>query len=191
MGPDGVDQLAPLSAMFSQIYAISRPERVLMLGCGTGNGLEHIDPATTRSVVAVDIHAEYLGVARSRHAHLEGILQTICARAEDCRFDPGSFDLVHGGLFFEYVDPRPMVMTLADWLAAGGMLGAVVQLPSASQASVSPSRFASIALLKDAMRLVAPDQFEGAALDAGLRLVRRWIRRVAHGKAFTGMIFRR
>ena len=39
MGPEGVNQLAPLSALFQESYLAAQPDRLLLLGCTTGNGL--------------------------------------------------------------------------------------------------------------------------------------------------------
>jgi hypothetical protein len=53
MGPEGADLLAPLSAVFQEAWLAAQPERVLVVGCATGNGLEHVDPAVTRRVAEV------------------------------------------------------------------------------------------------------------------------------------------
>jgi SAM-dependent methyltransferase len=70
MGPAGVGQLAPLQDIFARVYRELRPARVAVLGCGTGNGLDAIDPAVTERLVGVDLNPEYIALARRRHARL-------------------------------------------------------------------------------------------------------------------------
>jgi hypothetical protein len=48
MGPGGADQLRPLAAILARALRDLRPERLLVLGVATGNGLESVDPAVTR-----------------------------------------------------------------------------------------------------------------------------------------------
>ncbi len=90
MGPEGVDQLAPLSAVFQEVYLAAQPDRVLLLGCATGNGLEHVNPAVTQKVTGVDVNLQYLGIARQRFMHLGAKLELFCAEAEKFRAPPGS-----------------------------------------------------------------------------------------------------
>jgi hypothetical protein len=74
LGPEGADQLAPLGRIFAELYGESRPERLAILGCATGNGLEQVDPRITSRVVGVDLHPGYLEVARRRFSGLAGLV---------------------------------------------------------------------------------------------------------------------
>lgn len=191
MGPDGVDQLAPLSRAFAQVYAMLRPERLLVLGCATGNGFEHVDPAVTRRVVGVDLQPEYLEIARARHRRLGGALELVCRKAEDCSFEPGAFDLVFAALFFEWVDPARMLAAVSTWVAPGGMVCGIVQLASAGHAPVSSTAYASVQCLREAMHLVSPRTLEALATENSLLPVRSWPIPVARGKMLQGMLMRR
>ena len=82
MGPEGVDQLAPLAAIFQEGYLAAQPDRLLVLGCATGNGLEHVNPDVTKRIVGVDVNLQYLGIARQRFFHLGPRLELFCAEAE-------------------------------------------------------------------------------------------------------------
>jgi len=120
MGPQGVDQRAPLSAIFEEVYAAAQPDRLLVLGCGTGDGLEHVNPAVTKRIVGVDVNLQYLGVARQRFIGLGARLELFCSEAERFRAAPASFDLVHAALLLEYLHPEPLVRRIAEWLAPHG-----------------------------------------------------------------------
>src|SRR5512138_331727 len=153
MGPGGVDQLGPLSQIFQEVYAATQPDRVLLLGCGTGNGLEHVNPKVTARIVGVDVNLPYLGVARQRYLHLGPKLELYCGEAERFRSPPGSFDLVHVALLLEYVRPEVLVRRIAEWLADRGTCSVVVQLPG-GEGSEPPTR--ALRIIQKAMRLVPP-----------------------------------
>jgi SAM-dependent methyltransferase len=155
MGPDGVDQLAPLSAIFQEQYLAAQPDRLLLLGCATGNGLEHVNPAVTQRIVGVDVNLQYLGIARQRYFHLGPRLELYCSDAEKFRSPPASFDLVHAALLFEYLFPEPLVRRIAEWLAPGGTCSVVLQLPG-GEGPAAPTR--TMQIIEKAMKLVAPEE---------------------------------
>ena len=129
MGPQGLDQLAPLSSLFQESYLAAQPDRVLVLGSATGNGLEHVDPAVTRQVTCVDVNLQYLGIARQRYMHLGPKLELFCSEVEKFRAGAGSYDLVHAALIFEYVHPEVLVRKISEWLAPAGICSLVLELP--------------------------------------------------------------
>ena len=181
MGPDGVDQLAPLAALFQQAYLAAQPDRLLLVGCATGNGLEHVDPGVTRRVVGLDVNLQYLGLCRQRFFHLGHRLELYCASATAWRAPPGSFDLVHAALVFEYLSPAALVAQIAGWLAPRGTCQVVLQLPGGEG---PPAESAVLDLIRRAMKLVPPEEL--TALMARHGLVLRSSRTVAlrHGKSF-------
>lgn len=156
MGTEGVDQLAPLSAIFQEVYLAVQPDRVLLLGCATGNGLEHVNPAVTQNVVGVDVNLQYLGIARQRFMHLGPKLELFCSEAEKFRAQPGSFDLVHAALLFEYLHPEVVVRRIAEWTAPGGCCSVVLQLPGGAGAPAAPTK--TMKIIQKAMKLVSPDE---------------------------------
>jgi len=155
MGPAGADQLAPLSQIFQEVYAATQPDRLLVLGCATGNGLEHVNPAVTRRIVGVDVNLQYLGVARQRFFHLGPKLELYQGEAERFRSPPGSFDLVHAALLFEYLHPEVLVRKVAEWLADRGTCSVVLQLPGGTGPE-APSK--AMRIIEKAMKLVPPDE---------------------------------
>ncbi len=181
MGAEGVDQLAPLSAIFQESYLAAQPDRLLVLGCTTGNGLEHVNPAVTQRIVGVDVNLQYLGVARQRFFHLGPRLELYCQEAEKLRAPPESFDLVHAALIFEYLHPEPLVRRIGEWLAPGGTCSVVLQLPG-GQGPAAPSR--AMQLIEKAMRLVPPDELAGLFAQYGLGQRRSRTVPLKGGKSF-------
>ena len=134
MGPAGVDQLAPLSQLFQEAYVAAQPDRVLVLGCATGNGLEHVDPNVTKRIVGVDVSLQYLGIARQRFFHLGPRLELYCSDAERFQAAEGPFDLVHAALVLEYAPIDAVVERIAGWLAARGTCSVVLEVPGGEPA---------------------------------------------------------
>ncbi len=191
MGPDGADQLAPLSAILGKALAGLRPARVLVLGVATGNGLEHVDPAVTRRVVGVDVNLQYLALARQRQMRLGSRLELYCTEAEKVLLDAGSFDLAFAGLFFEHAAPGRLAGRIASWLAPGGALLSVLQLPGAGGAGAVKSRHTSIQAVAESMRLVPPTELERDLARAGLVARRAYELPVAHGRRFHVCLFQK
>jgi len=184
MSAPEVGQLAVLNQLFRDAYNELRPQSLAVLGCATGNGFEHIDPAVTARVVGLDINPEYLKIARRRYGEALPGLELYCADLEECTLDEGAFDLAYGALLFEYVDVGPALRRISGWLKRGGMLAAVLQLESLGTAAVTPTAYDSLKLLEPLMRLVAPADFLRLAATAGLIPVSGREVPLASGKRF-------
>lgn len=187
-GPDGLDQLAPLSAIFQEVYLATQPDRALVLGCATGNGLEHVDPAVTQRVVGVDVNLQYLGIARQRFFHLGPRLELYCTEAEKFRAQAGSFDLVHASLLLEYLHPEVLVRKIAEWLADDGTCSLVVQLPGGDP---TPAPTKTLQLIDKAARLVSPEELTRLLDHYGLARKRARTVPLAHGRSVWAATFGR
>ncbi len=154
MGPAGVDQLGPLSALFQEVVLATQPDRLLVVGCATGNGLEHVDPSVTRRIVGVDVNLQYLGIARQRFMHLGPRLELYHADISAFQSMPAAFDLVHAALVFEYLHPEGLVRRISEWLADHGTCSVVLEVPG-GEGPEAPSR--AMQVIDKAKRLVPPE----------------------------------
>ena len=184
MDSPAVGQLAALNRLFRDVYREQLPARLAVLGCTTGNGFVHIDPAATARVVGVDINPDYIEIARRRYAAVLPGLELYCADLAECDFPAAAFDMVYAALVFEYVDVSALLKKTSGWLGRGGLLAAVLQLEHDAKAPVTATEYASLRLLEPLMRLVPPVEFLAAATQAGLSLVREWEVPLASGKRF-------
>ncbi len=193
-----VGQMPALAGILARDLATYRPRSLLVVGCATGNGFEHIDPGVTVRVTGIDINPAFLAVLRGRHGARLQRLELIAGDVLDPAVEPGTFDLVHVGLLFEHLPWQPALRRVADWVAPAGVLSVVLQLPSAEAAPVSPTSIARrYPRLAETMQLVDPGEFMaaagilGLAPDAGERLplpqgkaflATRYVRRAATGE---------
>jgi SAM-dependent methyltransferase len=181
MGPAGADQLAPLSQLFQEVYLAAQPDRLLVVGCSTGNGLEHVDPSITKRAVGVDVNLQHLGIARQRFFHLGPTLELYCNELEKFRQAPASFDLIHASLVLEYMQPEVAVRRFAEWLAPGGVCSVVLQLPGGS-APAPVNR--AMQIISKAMHFVEPAELTRLMEEHGLAKRREKQVTVKHGKTF-------
>lgn len=185
-----VGQLQFLSRVFGSLLERYRPRRLAVVGCATGNGFEHVDPAVTRAVIGIDIHPGYLAVLRSRFGGKIPGMELRCEDVADCVLPPGSLDLVHCALVFEYVDPSIVVDRLVSWLSPGGVLSAVLQIESSGHESVTPTAFRSLERLGPVMRLVSPAKLGRLAARAGLECEESCVETLESGKRFHVGVYR-
>ncbi len=190
MASPGVRQLEFLSRVFGELMQEFAPESLLLLGCATGNGLERIEPGRIRRLVGLDINPEYLEICRERHGERLPGLELVCADFASFETGTASFDFVHAALFFEYVEPESAMRKISRWLAPGGILAVVLQLPHGSGGNVSETEFEGVKILEPAIRLVDPDVFRRLARKFGLSETRFSRERLASGKEFFIGVYR-
>ncbi|HEY7190131.1 MAG TPA: class I SAM-dependent methyltransferase [Vicinamibacterales bacterium] len=189
MSSPQVGQHQVLNALLADALASARPCRALILGCSTGNGLEHVDPAVTSHVVAVDINPAYLARLAERFPSPPFALELRYADLETCAFERDAFDLVHAALILEYVDWARVLPRVAAALRRGGVLSTVLQLPSPGTPAVTPSTYATLRLLESIFTFVDPELLVADAASLGLGLDSRRRERLASFKAFEVLSF--
>jgi len=168
MASPHVGQTAFLSDMFREALHQHPCETVLLLGCATGNGLEHVDPARTSRVTAIDINPDYLELTRQRFGKSIPGLETVAGDLAAMTLERASYDLVFAGLVFEYVKPEVLLPRIANALKPGGVLSVVLQQPAENTNTVSGTTVESLRALSAVIRLVDPDHFRTLATEAGL-----------------------
>jgi SAM-dependent methyltransferase len=189
MSSPEVDQLSVLGRLLEDALDRFRPRDVLVLGCSTGNGLEHVDPAVTRKVTGIDINSEYLRRLAERFPR-PGFQLSL--RAEDLStsaFPDEAFDLAHCALLFEYLEWPQLLPRLAQTLRAAGGLSVVLQKPSDFTPIVTPTPFASLRQLERSFHFVDADAVVADANSVGLDLRARWTEHLKSRKAFTVLHF--
>lgn len=183
MNSPGVAQLSFLAELFENSLKNYDSTTVALLGCATGNGLESINPDTTRRVTVVDINPDYLQILRERYADNNPGLEIVHDDLRHCRLEEGAYSLIFAGLVFEYLDPQALLQKIAQWLGKDGIFVGVLQLPTAGS-SVTETPYTSLQSLNAIMYLVDPAQFKKFAHNAGLTAFGNSVDTLATGKSF-------
>ena len=184
MGLPSVGQLSFLGRIFKESLARYDGRAVAVLGCATGNGLEHIDAGVTRKLTVIDINPEYLEILRSRHQGRIPHLEIIEADLSTCEDAGPRYSLIFAGLIFEYLAPAPLLGKIAGWLEDGGTMTAVLQLPDPGVKKVSDTPYPSLKRLGPIMNLVSRPEFRSMAEAQGLREIAGEIVVLESGKPF-------
>lgn len=190
MSSPEVGQLGVLSGLMHDTLHVTRPERLLVLGCGIGNGFEHIDPAATRVATGIDINAAYLAELEARLPNPPYQRFLLCADLAVHELPEGAFDLIHAALVFEYLDWRALLPRAVKALAPQGCLSVVVQRPSPAAPAVSHTPYTSLRKLESVFTHVAPADVVTAAAMEGLVLESLRHHALPQQKSFAAMRFR-
>ncbi len=183
-----VGQAELLANVLADAVRVHAPRSVAVVGCAGGNGFDRV-PLGTR-LVGIDVNPDYVAAARARHGAREGLeLFVADVTADALPFAP--VELVYAGLLLEYVEPVIALRRLAAKLLPGAMLVAVLQLPSAARAEVTPSPYTSLAALAASMRLVPPTVLTRAAIGEAYTLVGADVATASGGKRFAVQTYRR
>lgn len=167
MSAPGVGQAQMLADELAAALDRRRPKSLAVLGAATGNGFERLAGRGLERVVAVDINPDYLAILSERFAALLPGLEIASGDAADPSLIPGQVELIWAALIFEYVDPPRLLANCARWLAPGGVMTALLQLPAPeSKVSASPWQ-ADLAPIREVLTLVDVDAFRRMARAAG------------------------
>jgi SAM-dependent methyltransferase len=191
MSSPEVAQHQALNHLFRDILSSACPRSLLVLGCATGNGFEHIDPAVTSRVVGVDINPAYLQRLVEGFPDPPFGLDLQCRDLSQYAFEPAAFDLVHAALILEYVDWSLLLPRMVAAVKPRGALNVVLQLPSRTRPAVTPTAFTSLRALESIFRFVDPDALIAAAAALGLHVDSRRTERLESAKAFEVLRFRK
>jgi SAM-dependent methyltransferase len=183
MDSPNVDQLSFLASTFKETLVHHDCDTVALLGCATGNGLEHVKREFTHRVTAVDINPEYLEVLRQRYGNSVPGLEVVQDDLESCELEKQAYSLIFTGLVFEYLEPLALLQKIARWLQVDGILVTVLQLP-AEGTSVTETPYTSLKSLNSIMSLIDPKQFKIIAADVGLIAIEEKFITLETGKSF-------
>jgi SAM-dependent methyltransferase len=189
MSSPAVGQRPVLGRLLGEALETVQPHVVLVLGCSTGNGLEHVNPAVTSRVVVVDVNPKYLLRLRERFPNPAFELDVRLGDVTDIELEPEAYDLVHAGLIFEYVAWPVLLPRVAVALRPGGVLSVILQAPSASSPAVTPTTFTSLRTLESLFRFVEPTALVDAARGEGINLNARHTEALPAGKSFEVLRF--
>ncbi|MBN2719352.1 MAG: class I SAM-dependent methyltransferase [Deltaproteobacteria bacterium] len=184
MNSPGVNQLSFLADCVGNALAQYRPSEVAIIGCGTGNGLAHVDNAYTKRTTVVDIHPAYLSVLTQRYAAQIAGLEVVCADLNHCVLDEDAYSLIFAGLVFEFLDPELLMDKISRWLRHRAVLSVVLQMRSEGLPSVSDSGYDSLKRLGPIVNLIDVPRFRNICQQRHLFETDSCIHVLPSGKSF-------
>jgi len=158
MASRSVAQAQLLGAILCSVVSRFRPRSLAILGAAGGNGLELVDPAIVRRVVAVDSNPHYMALCASRYGRyflrFEPVLQDLSQGPPG--IDP--VECIFAGLVLEYLNLERFYAYLPSLVTDCGIFAVLLQLPSPRLPEVSVSPFPSLTRLGAAFSFVSPAQ---------------------------------
>ena len=179
-----VAQTQALSKLMASALTEYTPNSLLVIGCTTGNGFEHIDTTHTRRIVGVDINPAYLAVLQRRFAGKIPGLELFEADIVSPGFIIDPVAMVFAGLVFEYMDVSGALRSIDRCMVPGAILVAVLQLPSPESAPVTATRYKSLERLAPIMNLISPSGFSDMCGKVGLQRIKTDTIPLKKGKFF-------
>jgi SAM-dependent methyltransferase len=149
-----------------------QPESFALIGCSTGNGLEHLDHEITKRVYAIDINPVFLDVLYKRFGNKVPGLHTLCLDLQSDELDIEGIDLVFCALVLEYVSPPVVLEKLCRILSERGKLVIVIQ-KNHQVSFVSKTQYKSLESLADVAREVDERLVSDVCMGLGLALTAR------------------
>jgi hypothetical protein len=184
MALPSVGQAQLLSDALQRTVSEFRPRSLAVLGVAGGNGLESLDRATVRRVVALDFNPDYLARCSQRYASSFSVFEPVL---HDLSQGPPAFtpvDCIFAGLVLEYLRVESFCGFLAPLLTTGGRFATLLQLPAPTLPKVSPSPFTSLTRLESAFSFVDPAFLDNHLLAHGISPIVRDRYDLNSGKSF-------
>ncbi len=191
MSTPQVGQAELLAVEFRNAVERTKARSISLIGCAGGNGLDALIGLELDQVVCVDINSAYLSKLSERYKERIRGLKTVCSEIE--RFScTSSFDLVFGGLVFEYTRLEEALRALSATVRRGGILVALLQMKSSGVAVVSTSPYAkALADVGASFVYVDPDAMSKSAVLNGFHEMTRRVVTLESGKSFTILEYER
>ena len=167
----------PLRAWIQQVYelptllrmaAVEQPQRVLEVGCGSGNGSRLIRAVCRpRQIAAIDLDERMIRLAMRRHAGGEAAFQVMDAAA--LAFGDQTFDAVFDfGIMHHIVNWRDAVAEIKRVLVPGGRL--IMEDLSIESFSGFPGRLYRPLMIHPYQQMYTVDEFTAHVSACGLRI---------------------
>lgn len=190
MALPAVAQSGLIADELARVVEARMPESVAVLGCAGGNGLDRLLGSSARRVVAVDVNPDFVAATQER---FQGRIRELEVHVADVETDATVFepvDLIYAALLLEYVNLNRTMNFIRRHCRPAGALVALLQMPSAEIAHVTPSPYVSLRALERGLRLVSPAELRRRAGQAGFRPSGSRIVTSSGGKSFSLQEFR-
>lgn len=184
-----VGQAQALNKIIKQSLERYLPENFALLGCSTGNGLEHIKSEITKKVFAIDINSDYLKKTKENFKNRINRLEIINADIQNDEVPIKNVDLFFVGLVLEYVDPETVLEKIINLLSKNGILLIVIQ-KSTNTTFVSKTKYKSLEKLADISNEVNEKEINSLIQSQNMKLINRDEIELTNNKSFIRLDYR-
>lgn len=166
-----------------------KPKSFALLGCSTGNGLEHIKRETTKNVYAIDINPNFLKLTKEKFENKIDNLKiyNIDIRKEELVFT--NVDLFFIGLVFEYIEPEKALEKIIRTLNNNGILVIVIQ-KSKHTPFVSETKYKSLERLSEISKEIDEKKLDRFIQQKKMNLVERKETELNKNKSFISLTYK-
>ena len=170
MKNENVYQLQTLNKIFKTHLKSFQPKSLLVLGCGGGNGFEHIDDQITKRVIGLDINSSYLEICNELYSVKKYSLKLI--NSDFDIYDASSFqvDFISCSLFLEYVNIESAILKMIRMLKNNSHLSIVIQRSNKVN-FVSNTNVESLNVLEEIAKEIDEKNFEKLLIKYGLNII--------------------
>jgi hypothetical protein len=182
-----VAQAQTLSRLTKVYLRLLRPGKVIFVGIAGGNGLEHIDPADTTSVIGIDISQHYLKETFARFGRRIPGLRLL--KLDIAKRQPTIVraDMIWAALVLEYTGVRSALDFAANNLRSGGSLVVTIQCNNGVTA-VSPTGITTVQSAAALYHAVEEEELLGAAAGMNLAVTHREESFLPNRKSFKTLV---
>jgi len=161
-----------------------------LLGCATGNGLEHIKTDVTKKVYAIDINREYLNKTREKFENKISDLELLELDIQNDELSFKNVDLFFVGLVLEFVDPQKVIRKIIKTIRNNGILFLVIQKNKLTSI-ISKTNYKSMETLVDISREVDLKEIDGFIRSENMALIRSDEIKITENKSFITIEYQR
>lgn len=184
-----VGQAQCLNTIMKDCLERFQPASFALLGCATGNGLEHINSDITTNVFAIDINPEYLDKTRERFEERIDNLEIIESDIQTDELKFKNVDLFFVGLVLEYVNPKHALKKIIKSLGEGGVLVIVIQ-KTEETSFVSKTEYTSLEKLSNISNEVIEENIDSYISCENMISLDREEIKLTENKSFIKLVYK-
>jgi len=167
-----------------------KPESFALLGCATGNGLEHINKDKTNTVYAIDINQEYLNETQKKFRNQINDLIILNKDIQNDELYIENVNLFFVALILEYVNPLTTLKKIIKSLSEEGILFIVIQ-KSKQTTFVSKTKYKSLETLADICNEVNENEIYNYVCQENIELLKREEIELTKNKSFITLEYKK